>query len=626
MRAIKPTGVLVWSTATALAVGLLVFPAAAPAGSDGSAETAARAALGPTPVPCHPAPCGQPGQKPLPPGQMLESSKIHLVITPHVVRPGDVVTMKITYSGDGHCLVENGSTCGPLGIPEISMVRVGCEPEHKPIPVPTIAQADATTQCFLATPATAAGAPFYDIIQAPLGNCGSTAAVYDCISADYLEIEPPCVIQSNSTLHRGGSDTARAASSDPCNLTVTIQKGKTISTAGLGFKVGNALDTGALFFTRGAPLESGSAIPLGSSHCVSGCTDLLIKVTDSKHRPVTDATVEASVTLIEHGLPEYPSGSNPGKGYLCDTTDPNRPLCGNFLTGLKTTNGRGGEGNLLALQYWAPGLITQENVTVTAKAQDRCSPSACVQQHRTGQMSNELTVMPNEIVKEHSAELSPEEQQAMVDWTKSGVGDALTKFLSDHFMEELGKGVIEFVADSEIPGGAVFGPVKAIYEGFSEAQKAELDFTVLVLAEKLHVAEVGLGDKSTSRPISDDPSPFVLTAFLSRFASDGFKTGVRGGTLFQLAKNLERIGTTSPEHLSLNVFEVSYCEQRTECGPGYYSSEGNGSVHTRLAGIHPFLDFQFRAETSSTQNTIIDEFVIPYNAADWMQAQLGSHK
>jgi hypothetical protein len=44
---------------------------------------------------------------------MQESTMVHLAITPHVARPGDIVRMHITYSGSGHCLVEQGSDCGP---------------------------------------------------------------------------------------------------------------------------------------------------------------------------------------------------------------------------------------------------------------------------------------------------------------------------------------------------------------------------------------------------------------------------------------------------------------------------------------------------------------------------------
>jgi hypothetical protein len=119
MRMIKRGSVSARTLLTSAAAGLVVVAAlavAAPAIASSDASTTANAStarLGPRPTPCHPAPCGQPGQRTLPAGQMQESTMVHLAITPHVARPGDIVRMHITYSGSGHCLVEQGSDCGP---------------------------------------------------------------------------------------------------------------------------------------------------------------------------------------------------------------------------------------------------------------------------------------------------------------------------------------------------------------------------------------------------------------------------------------------------------------------------------------------------------------------------------
>jgi hypothetical protein len=220
---------------TSVAAGLMLVGvfAAADAGTASvdrlAAANASAARLGPAPVPCHPAPCGQPGQPALPAGQLEQSTLIHLAITPHVVRPGDVVTMVITYSGSGHCREEDGSTCGPQGTPEISMVRVDCR-THTEIPVPTFAQADATTQCFKATPSTAVGAPFYATITAPVGNCGSTNGVSDCISADYLLIEPP---SKAPILTLSARPVKRSAAGGDVELTATVTTVSKITGAAL---------------------------------------------------------------------------------------------------------------------------------------------------------------------------------------------------------------------------------------------------------------------------------------------------------------------------------------------------------------------------------------------------------
>jgi hypothetical protein len=253
-------------------VAVFAVPVAAAASGSSSTTVRARTArLGPRPVRCRPAPCGQPGQPPLASGQMQESTKVHLTITPHVARPGQIVTMKITYSGDGHCLEEQGSTCGPQGAPEISLVRVDCH-THKLIPSPTLAHPDETTQCFEVAPGSAVGAPYYGVIQAPIGECGATNSVFDCISEDYLLIEPPCMtgpaaVPAASTASVGAANVradsvASDAASGSCPLTVSV-KVLGPGRAGLG---------GFRHFSH----EGSKAyfIPPDTRKCASGCSNV----------------------------------------------------------------------------------------------------------------------------------------------------------------------------------------------------------------------------------------------------------------------------------------------------------------------------------------------------------------
>jgi hypothetical protein len=61
----------------------------------------------------------------------------------------------------------------------------------------------------------------------------------------------------------------------------------------------------------------------------------------------------------------------------------------------------------------------------------------------------------------------------------------------------------------------------------------------------------------------------------------------------------------------LTAFEVSYCQQGKECGPGYHDRKG----------ITPYLDLEL---TSSTHDDVVFPFtqaVTPYNARAWMTTQ-----
>jgi hypothetical protein len=595
-------------TSVAAGLVLVVVFAAADAGVASvdrlAAANASAARLGPAPVPCHPAPCGQPGQPALPSGQLQQSSIIHLAITPHVARPGDVVTMVITYSGSGHCRVEDGSTCGPQGTPEISMVRVDCR-THAEIPVPTFAQADATTQCFKATPSTAVGAPFYGIIIAPVGNCGSTNGVSDCISADYLLIEPPCRGQA--------ADIASAGSSADCPLKVSVS-GRLHMTSGLTHRPFRNPDV-ARFFSEST----------GTSNdvCQSGCTDLVVTVRDpSNHnRPVAGAAVQASVQPIAGGLAPYPSGERPGAGYLClgGGVVANAERCGNgFREITDHTDGKG----QVKLRYWAPGVLREEKVLLTVMAQKGCSKTACPTRQKSGvaQPNPTLTVDPHVLIgtfrQARTGELNPEQARDLAAWTTNTGFTRFKEFLLHQGVEKLLSTALTTMleAEAELPVAAA-----AIIKEYNALNLEEQGFMAMVL-NSFKVRERGLGVASADT--FHKPGPTPGRDFLLEFAADnGPFTIDPGGLTWRYGQALAKVSQIPAQSMQLRVFEVSYCRQGEVCGPGY-----SGAFPHRHDGIRPFLYFEFTAPLEGAFGTLppfTDSFIVPYSAEAWMQSQFG---
>ena len=388
---------------------IAVFAAAATGSGDRSSMVRASAArLGPPPCPVQPRTVwtGRPAAASLS-GKMAESTEVHLTITPHVLRPGEIATMKVTYSGDGHCLEEQGSDCGPQGAPEASLERVDCNRPHAPIPSPTIAQLDATTQCYEPTPAAATVAPYYAIVSAPIGQCGAANGVFDCTSQDYVLVEPPC---GSSFGH--ASDTpawaldqprgaAAAATGSDCPLDVTAIPRSRHITSGL------------------ATPDRGGAAFIGGGHdtCVSGCTTILVTVRDPvNHKPVGSATVDASVQPIAgEFLPERAArrGRLPVQRASADQlrrdglSRHQRP---------EDRQARAGEADLRA-----PAVLNKASTLLTVKARKGCKPSACSTGEKTGetQPNPTITVSPN-LLFQHTGTLSLEQATDLATWTQKG--------------------------------------------------------------------------------------------------------------------------------------------------------------------------------------------------------------
>ncbi|MGO9971507.1 MAG: hypothetical protein ACLP01_01490 [Solirubrobacteraceae bacterium] len=71
--------------------------------------------------------------------------------------------------------------------------------------------------------------------------------------------------------------------------------------------------------------------------------------------------------------------------------------------------------------------------------------------------------------------------------------------------------------------------------------------------------------------------------------------------------------------MHLRVYEVSYCQQGLDCGPGY---QGLAPAHHGADGIQPYLYFEFTADAGGYL-PFADSFITPYNAEAWLFSQFG---
>ncbi len=548
---------------------------------------------------------------------MQESTIVHLAITPHVARPGQIVTMKITYSGSGHCREEAGSTCGPQGAQEISLARVDCS-THRPIPFPTIAQLDDTIQCFQVTPGSAVGAPYYGIIQAPVGNCGATNGAFDCISADYILIEPPCngqaadIAGANTTMSLGAAD-AQAASAQgaaprgSCPLTVSI-KVLGSSRSGLGVFPHFAHEGSKAFF-----------IPPDSRKCASGCTNVLVTVTDPKTRhAVANATVNASASEI-HGVA--------GDGYLC-----NQPPvvfsehCGSHL--LHLTTDKEGQVHLL---YWAPGLIKETTTTINATAKKNCTRKSCSAGVREGSaLPKTLTVKPY-LIYEHTGTLTEKQAEELAGWaggmslvskfgnlveelkaTHSSLTFALNTLVAAEIAAERAEKFLAVVEKAE----PIVGVLEFVQLG---ADLYERQGFIATFLDSLDLSAIGLGDDPFERFVRAVPGTTFGSALANLGTIAPFHVGADGllwkysTALAFLAENHDP--AFGAQSIHLDVYEVSHCKRGAHCGPGYRDFSD---------GIQPELYFVFDAEHSPTEHSFGPyTFTIPYDPNGWTESQHG---
>jgi hypothetical protein len=274
------------------------------------------------------------------------------------------------------------------------------------------------------------------------------------------------------------------------------------------------------------------------------------------------------------------------------------------------------------LRYWAPGVLKQEKVLLTVKAQENCSPKVCPSGEKTGeaQPNPTLTIMPNVLIgtvaEAKTAELDAEAASDLAKWTKGTGASRAKEFLLNQGVEHLISTALTtmFVLEAELPVAGA-----AILREYNSLNREELGFMALIL-NAFKVRARGLG--VTSAGVSTRPGPIPGRDFLVPFAADnGPFTIDPGGLTWQYGQHLAQRVRLGVQTMHLRVYEVSYCIQGLECGPGY-----SGVLKQRYDGIRAYLYFEFTADRGAADarhSVYADSFIVPYSAEAWMQSQFG---
>lgn len=423
---------------------------------------------------------------------------------------------------------------------------------------------------------------------------------------------PGCSSASSSSIAHSNTESALTSSSS-CPLIVKVT-GLLTLTSGLTHKPYYNPDLARFY---------GEVSRTSSNACQSGCTDLTVKVTDpaNKNKAVAGATVDASVQPIRGGLAPYASGVDPGTGFLCrGAAVVNAANCGNGSH--EVTDITNGDGEV-KLRYWAPGVITTESVLLTVKVNDTCNQSQCPSQKRHGEATPNptLTIMPNVLVGTvaayKTAQLTPEESSDLAQWTTKK-GTALKDYAKGQGIEKLLTTAITTMFEAETEG-----PI-AIASYVKEANSIDAEeqgFMAMVL-NAFKVRERGLGVTSTDAIHKVGPTPG--RDFLLNFAANNGPFGFDGGLTWLYGSELAKLPHIETQTMYLRIFEVSFCQQGKECGPGY-----SGVLNHRYDGIQPYLYFQFTSDRGPAKGEFqrhpvySDAFIVPYNAEAWMESQFG---
>lgn len=143
---------------------------------------AARRGLGPHPVPCSPAPCGDLGGPPLPkaPNGALEYPQSEVVsVAPSVHEL--VLGQRLMITRSGHCdSSASNSIAGGSGCDFAGLVGLSLCPGAKPPKTLALTEHDGFTECYVATAPTSG----WVVFTAVAGNCG----VSQCTGGNYYEI------------------------------------------------------------------------------------------------------------------------------------------------------------------------------------------------------------------------------------------------------------------------------------------------------------------------------------------------------------------------------------------------------------------------------------------------------
>jgi hypothetical protein len=290
--------------------------------------------------------------------------------------------------------------------------------------------------------------------------------------------------------------------------------------------------------------------------------------------------------------------------------------CGNGFREVKLETDSSGQ---VKLRYWAPGVISKEKVLLTVKAQEPCSTKACPSGEKKGETQPDptLTIKPNVLIgtaaKARTVPFPLEAAEDLARWTRFSGLDKFKEFLAHQGVEHLISTAITtmFEAEAELPVAGA-----AIIHEYNSLNTEEIGFMAVIL-NAFGVRARGLGVESPG--VSTRPGPIPGRPFLLAFAADNGPFAIDpGGLTWGYGKALsKRLGNIGGETMHLRVYEVSYCSQGLECGPGY-----SGVLKQRYDGLHPYLYFKFTADSEGLE-IFTDDFIVPYSAETWMQTQFG---
>ena len=167
----------------------------------------------------------------------------------------------------------------------------------------------------------------------------------------------------------------------------------------------------------------------------------------------------------------------------------------------------------------------------------------------------------------------------------------------------------EVVEKVEGGAGALIGGVEQML-GIARATQLQWIFL-----SGFKVSPTGLGQSPNGDVVSTKPA----RAFEDVWIKQGNIMRIGSvGLLWQLALDeldAKDKGALTDQSAHLNVFEVSYCRQGKECGPGYHDRPG----------IAPYLDFEMTVGEHDHTIMGYQQVAFPYNARAWFLTQFYSH-
>jgi hypothetical protein len=414
-------------------------------------------------------------------------------------------------------------------------------------------------------------------------------------------------------------------------------------------------------------------------NCLSGCTDMLVKVHDPNKPPApyVDLTVGIKEPLPASSVPTYPplrSGvlqPKPGRpdnyGFLCRMSD--QSDCGSqlsFVMPLKDGNGHG------TVVVFSPGVVNEGDITVQAEAEAHsCSAGGC--SLRYGENTGTAQMVPHLVFRSALVTLPGDGALMLAEYasehpngytvTWSGIMDKLmtaTRWayivahwtgLLDEALEGLENGAAKDYAES-LAASHFAAETGERYEVLHEwgsallglpTEKDPQDEWTAYFLRLLGLAPEGLADSRLNGAIKLPYTKDLASDFMA--AGSGLFWTIGNAIAYQAAQAessnsswFSRLfangGTSSPVKLQLSVYEVSWCSSGGDCAPGYKTSDGTSIRDGIVSDLYLLVtaegfpigtgDHDVPGYDAVKRGTIFNpSMVIPYRADIWRAFQPG---